>query len=318
VKNVGGAAIQSIMRARTEKGNFQSLDQFYDVIDSRAVNKRVVESLIKSGAMDAFGIPRKQMILRLDHIMEDAARRERNAAQHSLFDLADMEAITQVAPSKDDFDQQEKLLHEKETLGFYISGHPLNKHREVLETFTISIDAIDNTHDGKEVLLGGIVSNIKQVKTRKGDIMAYLELEDLSGMIEITIFPELFRNNMMVISGDAELIIKGRLEVEEETKKMIATEIIPLKDAREALSQRLRVYVYLPGMENQKIDRLKSIVEQYPGDCNLTFVLKKPDQFTADFSPSESFRVRPSRDFVFALEQLLGPNCVEWQNAKIR
>jgi DNA polymerase III subunit alpha len=318
VKNVGGAAIQSIMRARAGNGSFRSLDQFYEFVDPRTVNKRVVESLIKSGAMDSFTTPRKQMILQLDHILEDLARKERNAGQASLFDFTEIEKSINIARANDDFDQQEKLMHEKETLGFYISGHPLNKHREVLETFTISIDAIDSGHDGKEVLLGGIVGNIKQVKTRKGDIMAYLELEDLSGMIEITVFPELYRNNMMSIVGDAELIIKGRLEVEEETRKMIASEIIPLKDAREALSQKLRVFIYLPGMENEKIDRLKSIVEQYPGDCNLTFVLKKPDQFTADLSPSDTFRVRPSRDFVFALEQLLGPNCVEWQNAKIR
>ena len=316
VKNVGSTAIQSIVKARAEKGKFRSLDDFYESIDTRTVNKRVVESLIKCGAMDCFSLPRKQMVLQLDRIMENAARKERNAGQASLFDAAEMSAVSVATISVEDFDSQEKLAHEKEALGFYISGHPLNKHREVLETFTTAIDAIDHAHDGKDVLLGGIVGNIKQVKTRRGDIMAYLEFEDLGGMIEITVFPELYRNNMSVIVSEAELIIKGRMEVEEETKKMIASDIIPLKDAHEALSQRLRVHIYLPGMEDDKIDRLRSIVQEHPGDCNLTFVLKKPDQFIVDFAPSDSFRVRPSRDFVFALEQLLGPNCIEWQSAK--
>ena len=112
------------------------------------------------------------------------------------------------------------------------------------------------------------------------------------------------------------MIVRGRLEIEEETRKLIASDVIPMKNARELLSQQLKVHIYLPGMENEKIDRLKSIVEQYRGDCNLVFILKRPEQFVASLSPSPVFRVRPSRDFVFALEQLLGPNCVEWQTRK--
>jgi len=245
-----------------------------------------------------------------------AARKERNAGQATLFDAEDIPAPRPGTASGEEFDAQERLAHEKESLGFYISGHPLHKYKDVLETFTTQIDALDSNWDAKEALLGGIVSNLKQVKTRKGDTMAYVELEDLTGTIEITVFPDLYRNNMMFISPETELIFKGRLEVEEETKKMIATEVILLQDARETLSQQLKVHIYLPGMENDKINRLKSIIEQYRGDCNLTFVLRKPEQFTADFRPAENFRVRPTRDFVFALEQLLGPNCVEWQSAK--
>ncbi len=315
IKNVGATAIQSITKAR-EEAKFQSLEHFYELVDTRTVNKRVVENLIKSGAMDGFGQPRKQMILQLEQILEDAARKDRHAGQASLFDFADMAPVISRPADTEDFDEHEKLAHEKETMGFYISGHPLHKHKELLDTFTTTLENIDSSWDGKEVLIGGIVGNIKQVKTRRGDIMAYLELEDLTGMIEITMFPDLFRNNMLEIFIEAELIIRGRLEVEEETKKMIAVDVIPLKNARELLSQQLKVHIYLPGMENEKIDRLKSIIEQYRGDCNLVFILKRPEQFTASFSPSPSFRVRPSRDFVFALEQLLGPNCVEWQTGK--
>lgn len=317
VKNVGSTAVESILKAREESKGFTALEQFYDSIDTRTVNKRVVENLIKSGGMDGLNEPRKQMILRLDQIIENSARRERNAAQHSLFDAADLPAARPRTPADNaDFDDQEKLVHEKETLGFYISGHPLHKYREILETFTTQLDAIDTNMDSKEALVGGIVGNVKQVKTRKGDIMAYVELEDLTGMIEITVFPDLYRNNMLLLVSEAEVVIRGRLEVEEETKKMLATDIISLKDAREQLSQQLRVHIYLPGMENEKIDRLKTILEEYRGDCSLTFVLRKPDQFVADFAPGPTFRVRPSRDFVFALEQLLGPNCVEWQTTR--
>jgi DNA polymerase-3 subunit alpha len=296
-------------------GKFDSLEQFYEHMDTRTVNKRVVESLIKSGAMDCFQVPRKYLMQQLDRILEDVARKERHAGQASLFDFG--EVAPQSRPvTGDDFAEHEILAFEKESLGFYISGHPLNKHRELLEIYTTPLENIDTTWDGKEVLLGGIVGAIKQVRTRKGDFMAYLELEDLTGMMEITVFPELFRNNMSEIFPEAELIVRGRLEVEEETRKLIASDIIPMKDARELLSQQLKVHIYLPGMENEKIDRLRSLVEQYRGDCNLIFVLKRPEQFIANLSPSPVFRVRPSRDFVFALEQLLGPNCVEWQTSK--
>jgi DNA polymerase III subunit alpha len=315
IKNVGGTAIESIMKARLECGKFDSLEKFYEKVDTRTVNKRVVESLIKSGAMDTFGVPRKQLIGQLDEILEDVARKERHAGQASLFDFGEI-APARKPMNGEDFAEHEKLAHEKESLGFYISGHPLHKHRDLLETYTSSLESIDIGWDGKEVLLGGIVAGIKQVKTRKGDFMAYLELEDLTGTIEVTVFPELFRNNMAEVSSEAELIIRGRLEVEEETRKLIASDIIPMRDARELLSQQLKVHIYLPGMENEKIDRLKSIVEQHRGDCNLVFLLKRPEHFVACFSPSPAFRVRPSRDFVFALEQLLGPNCVEWQTRK--
>jgi DNA polymerase-3 subunit alpha len=304
------------MKARSQAGKFESLEQFFESIDSRTVNKRVVESLIKAGAMDGFSIPRKQLIAQMEQIQEDIARKERNAGQASLFDFAEMRPAIQQPVAKDDFAEHEKLAHEKETLGFYISGHPLTKYRDILDTYTVMIDAIDNSLDGKEVLLGGIVGTMKQIRTRKGDFMAYVELEDLTGMIEVTIFPDLLKNNVMDIYSEAELIIRGRLEVEDETRKMIATDVIPIKNAREDLSRELKVHVYLPGMETEKIDRLKSIIEEHRGDCNLTFILQKPDIFTADFSPSPAFRVRPSRDFVFALEQLLGPNCVEWQSTK--
>ncbi|HSE41302.1 MAG TPA: OB-fold nucleic acid binding domain-containing protein, partial [Acidobacteriota bacterium] len=206
--------------------------------------------------------------------------------------------------------------HEKETLGFYISGHPLHKHRETLETFTTAIESIDHNWDGREVLVGGIVGHIKQVRTRKGDLMAYVELEDLTGMMETIIFPELYKNNITNIVEEAELIIKGRLDLKEDTMNMIASDIILLKDARELLSQQLMVNVYLPGMENEKIERLRNIIEQYRGDCNLTFILKKPE-FVANLQAGPTFRVRPSRDFVFALEQLLGPDCVEWQTSRL-
>jgi DNA polymerase-3 subunit alpha len=227
-----------------------------------------------------------------------------------------MIATTPKFISMEDFGEQEKLMYEKESLGFYISGHPLQKHKELLETFTLPIESIDSNYDGKEALLGGIVGNVKQVKTRRGDLMAIIELEDLTGMIEITVFPELYKNNLMHVVTESELIVKGRLDLREDSVNMIASELIPLKDAREQLSQQLRVHIYLPGMENQKIERLRLILEEHHGDCNLTFVLKKPEQFVIDFSPASTFRVRPSRDFIFALEQLLGPDCVEWQTAR--
>jgi DNA polymerase-3 subunit alpha len=266
--------------------------------------------------MDCFQISRKQMMRQLDRILENNARKERNAGQASLFEISEMPSPAFVPLDAEEFEEHEKLAHEKETLGFYISGHPLHKHREALETFTVPIETIDTSYDGKDALVGGIVGTIKQVKTRKGDFMAYVELEDLTDTIEITLFPELYRNHMTYIFPEAELIFKGRLEVEEETKKLIAMEIIPLGDAREMLSQQLKVHIYLPGMENEKIERLRSIIEQHRGECRLTFVLKKPDQFAVDLDPAQNFRVRPSRDFVFALEQLLGPNCVEWQSSK--
>ena len=145
--------------------------------------------------------------------------------------------------------------------------------------------------------------------------MAYVELEDLTGMIETIVFPELYKNNMMFIEEEAELILKGRLDLKEDSVSLIATDIIPLKEARENLSQQLKVHIYLPGMENEKIERLRNIVEQYRGDSTLTFVLKKPE-FVADLQAAPTFRVRPSRDFVFATGTASWPRLRQWQTLR--
>ena len=189
IKNVGSGAIDSIIETRKEKGKFSSLREFCESVDIRLVNKRVLESLIKSGACDSLNQNRAAMIEHLPSAMEmgQAKQRDRQLGQSSMFEVfeeerQDAESIS----SQKDWSDHERLKYEKETIGFYVSGHPLKRFANELAWFTDASSAsIRESNTGSEVSLAGIPGKILPKTTRNGDKMAIVTLEDLSGSIEV-------------------------------------------------------------------------------------------------------------------------------------
>jgi DNA polymerase-3 subunit alpha len=205
IKNVGESAVDIILNARDQDGPFTSFVDFCCRLDSQKVNKRVLEGLIKVGAFDSMGISRASLFSVLDQAMDHAATVQRNKreGQTSLFDLAPEDTSAEedkgfgfTIPQKPEWSQIELLQHERELTGFYITDHPLNRHRMAIAHFsTCSTQSLREMKEEREIKLCGVISSLKITTTKKGNRMAYVQLEDLHGTVEAIIFPEAFKNH---------------------------------------------------------------------------------------------------------------------------
>jgi DNA polymerase-3 subunit alpha len=246
VRNVGVGAVEVAIAAREAGGPFTSLGDFCARVDTRLVNQRVIASLIKAGAFDRLG-SRAQMLQTLDAVMERAQRsqRARNEAQTGLFgDLgAAGDSGSAAAPSGSDtvveeFTKDELLTMEREMLGLYISDHPLRQWAPVLERrTTATIAALADLPDRREVTVGGLVATVKRSMTRSGSTMAFVTLEDLTGSIEVLVFPRAYEQHGLSLKRDAVVLLRGKLDVDEQSVKLLCDEVIALPPtAEDALS----------------------------------------------------------------------------------
>ncbi|MBI3999407.1 MAG: DNA polymerase III subunit alpha, partial [Candidatus Omnitrophica bacterium] len=227
VKNVGTAAVQSIIASRKAKGAFRSLYDFCERVDLRLCNRKVLESLIKCGAFDDFKLKRSQLTAILDRVLEVGARtqHDRQRGQLSLLDQLDQHQISpgmgDSVPDLEEWPESQLLGYERELLGFYVSAHPLSKFEKVLKTYTSATTlTLAELKDQEELTIGGIVSTIKEITTKKGDRMAFVGLEDLDGRCEIVVFPEVFRSSITLLHKDATIFIRGKINLRDDTPKV--------------------------------------------------------------------------------------------------
>lgn len=244
IKNLGEAAVQSIIQARQEGGPFKSLLDFCRRVDLRQVNRRIVESLIRAGAFGSLGLYRSQMLQILDEVLENAARhqQEKESGQLSLLDLAaaldaDGGSFVEepVIPQVAEVPESEILAMEKESLGLYLSGHPLTPYQEELRRKVSStIHGLNSLADGARVKLGGVAAAVKRSTTRRGQMMAYLTLEDLTGSVSVLVFPKTYTLVSGLLEQGAVLLVEGRINREEEGIKVFCETVALLRpDARE-------------------------------------------------------------------------------------
>ncbi len=239
VKNVGDAALDSIIEERRQDGPFKSLVEFCSRVDLRRVNRRVVESLIKSGAFDSLSAKRSQLFAILDQALDQAqaAQRDRQSGQISLFTVMDSEITTTystvVLPDIPEWSQKEKLAHEKETVGFYITGHPLENFKDEIKTVAdTELTELAECIDGQPVRVGGIVHAFKDHTSRKGERMGFLTLEDIAGTADIVLFPDVFKQCSHLLETETPLIIQGIIKKDERGDKIIADAVDTLDIAR--------------------------------------------------------------------------------------
>ncbi|MEN8263667.1 MAG: DNA polymerase III subunit alpha, partial [Nitrospirota bacterium] len=232
VKGVGSSAIDAIIEARGS-ATFESLFNFCSSVDTRRVNKKVLESLIKAGAMDSMG-NRAQLWSALPTVMEAAMRfqKEKNIGQESMFEIH--EPAPQQMPNVNEWEDSHRLLMEKEALGFYITGHPLNAYKEKFAELKVtSTTDLPDLQDKKEVLIGGLVRDSKKIQTKKGDLMGYLTVEDLYGTTEVVSFPETFAEAQEIIARDLPIIIAGYTDKTDKGQKIIARKIVSIENDEE-------------------------------------------------------------------------------------
>ncbi|MBU1148334.1 MAG: DNA polymerase III subunit alpha [Candidatus Omnitrophica bacterium] len=266
VKNVGQTAINSIIEAREEHGAFKSLCEFCEYTDSRLVNKKVMESLIKCGAFDSLGFKRAQLMVMLSRAMDIASsiQKEKTSGQMLLFNDRKME---DAPPDIKEWPEGQLLHFEKEMIGFYITGHPLAKYeRELNEYSTANSSELKDLKDGQKVWFGGIINKVKSTVTKRtGERMAIMMIEDLEGKVEALAFPASYKNVSKFIRPNFAVFVSGRLNLKEDRPKIIVEEIIPIEEARTRFTQAISIDLISLGMEEAMLKRLKSVFARHRG-----------------------------------------------------
>ncbi|MHB8811363.1 MAG: DNA polymerase III subunit alpha [Desulfobulbaceae bacterium] len=238
VKNVGEAALISIIEEREARGPYTSLSDFCGRIDSSRVNRKVIESLIKAGAFDSLRCHRAQLLAGLDQAMDQAkaVQRDRLSGQMNLFGVGSSKSsapVTETAlPDVPEWPELRKLAFEKETIGFFLTGHPLEGVITDLQRVTdVPIDKLAGLVDGRAVRVGGLIQSVRELKTKKGERMAAVVLEDMSASVEVVIFPGAFADCGHLLGREEPVVVMGRVQLEERGPKILAESIELLPDA---------------------------------------------------------------------------------------
>ena len=315
IKNVGSKAIDNIIEARQELSRFTSLEQLCENVDMQLANKRVFESLIKSGACDSLGQGRAQMMSELQARMEQgqAEQRDRALGQSSMFDSF-KEDVAEGKPSAEtveEWNDADRLRLEKESIGFYITGHPLDGFTRELAWFTDATSAsIAESGNKKKVSLAGIPIKHLPKTTRKGDKMGIITLEDLQGSVEVILWPEIYVAAQELLLEEVPLLVKGEVDAEGSMPKVIASEVFPLAQANQHFKGKVMIHFRTLGLERETLMAVKEILASHKGniDTRLHFIF--PDNKERVVTVAEELRIKPSDEVLGQIESLLGEDAI--------
>ncbi|MGH9773027.1 MAG: OB-fold nucleic acid binding domain-containing protein, partial [Candidatus Acidiferrales bacterium] len=318
IKNVGQAAIESVLEARNKLGRFEHLFQFCENVDLRLLNKRVIESLIKAGAMDSLGAHRAQMIATLDRAIELGQNRQRQVenGQTGLFSHGSQGASEPAPPASlpvtTEWTETQRLAAEKEVLGFYVTGHPLEKYRDALRSLTPHDSAsLEEAENDTPVTIAGMLTSVRIKPSRKGDLWASATLEDLHGAIELIVFPQALQQIQSLLKPDSALLIRGRLRREENAKpKIMVNEAQPLETAVNKVKPAVLIRLNLGSAPEGLLDNLESVFGAYPGESPIIFELSQSGDFKARLRCRKPAGVNASPEVLTRLQTLCGKEAV--------
>jgi DNA polymerase-3 subunit alpha len=299
VKNVGDAALDAILAEREERGRFISLGDFCQRVDLRKVNRRVIESLIKCGAFDFSEAYRSQMLTVLDECLErsQAVQRRRGEAQLSMWSSAKKE-MEESYPEIDEFPENQLIAFEKETIGFYISRHPLSRYQEEIRKVTDQdTSTLSRLRSGEEVKICGLVSGLKEITTKKGDRMAFLNLEDMKGFVEVILFPEVFKAALPCLRGGDPILVRGALDLSEDHVKIKGLEVHSLPGLTIATDQVLHLKILLSSLTKAQLENLKETIVANKGAYKVLLHLMDGKNQETLIALSDQYKVDPSPEF---------------------
>ncbi|MCG3150248.1 MAG: DNA polymerase III subunit alpha [Verrucomicrobiae bacterium] len=315
IKNVGEIAVQNIIDVRGTAGQFQSLADFCDRVDSRVVNRKVVECLIKCGAFDSVNRQRSQVFAELEYQLNRAAtvQRDRDRGQAALFDVAPVNARKQ-SPGHIPavvWSESEMLGFEKELLGFYVTGHPLSQHAEILRRYELASTAqLATLQDGQATRIGGLISKLTPKLTKQGKPMAIIVLEDLDGAVEVLVFPEAHAKCSVHLKVDAPVFVTGVVNLREDKPKIFADQVIPLTDVPKRFTKAMHIRVPTPTANEGTLDRIHYLLRANAGSVPVMFCFMYPEGKLLFLEAHEQFAVTPTSELIAALEDLLGEEAV--------
>ncbi|MBX3041950.1 MAG: DNA polymerase III subunit alpha, partial [Bdellovibrionaceae bacterium] len=296
IKGVGEGAVQAIVEARESLPDkrFESLEQFFDVLDLKRVNKKVIECLIKGGAFDSFGAHRAQLIAGYQSFLDRAAgaQKDREIGQASLFDLGPSEINNVELPDVKPWTRSAMLAFEKEVLGFFLSDHPLKGFDSLMKMWTTnSVEELPSLAPPpsatpapastpgrrgqggpkRRVIVAGLMVELKEFITKKGTRMAFGRIEDLTGSCELVIFPDTFAKYEAACREEKPILVAGQLEVEEGNPKIMVDSVVPFE---EMMRKAKRMVFHLDKIDVEDFPKLKSLVGENPGPTGVSFEIQ--------------------------------------------
>ncbi|MCU0255719.1 MAG: DNA polymerase III subunit alpha [Vicinamibacterales bacterium] len=327
IRNVGEGAITSLLASRSKRGRVDSLFALCEDLDLRLVNKRVLESLVKAGAMDALAdrpdggpqpvtLGRGRLLASIDRAIEHGNRiqRDQQQGQSQLFAamLAE-EGEPGAIPLADaePLEESQQLAFEKEALGLYMSGHPMSRYLADLKAFGARHSS-EMTGPMADVLMGGIVTAARHGKTKSGGRMAIFQLEDDAGSFEVCVWSEACEKYGSLVQNDAMVVVRGRFERDDESARLVASEIMPMSVVRQRLSREVAVRLAAPPHGRPTFEALADLLARHRGDRRVTLELELrgsggPLRIKAD----APVRVKPSERLVSEVERLCGAGSIE-------
>jgi DNA polymerase III subunit alpha len=315
VRNVGEGMVGHMVAARDEAGPFVDFHDFCERVDTTVLNKRTVESLIKAGAFDSLGHPRQGLLHVHEQIIDQvlAIRRRRDQGEMSFFDLgaADgAEAFDHRVPVPDaEFGKAERLKEEKEMLGLYVSEHPMmSAERALRRHVECTLAELKECREGELRVVGGVVTALSRKYTKRGDLMATFVLEDLGAVMEVMVFPKTMTGFGHLLADDAIVCVKGRLDLRDEQPKLICMDVTRPDLVLDA-GPPVRVRVKLAALSPGKIDRLKEILREHPGDSPVYVHLDGGDKTTV-LQLADDFLVGSSNGLYAELRILFGADSI--------
>ncbi len=319
VKNVGQAAIDALVAARQQQGTFHTLAELANAVDSHLVNRKVFESLIKCGAMDGFGKSRAQLMASLERVMDMAGvlHKDRQRGQLSFFDGvlpgdAPFTVVTDDVQQVEEWSETQRLAYEKELLGFYVTGHPLAKHADLLEAFaTCSISQLGAQRDQDAVLVGGIVTKCKLTVTKKSnERMAIVELEDREGSLEALVFPEAFKKSGQLCRVGQVIFASGRVTLREDKPKILIDELIPIEQVRPRFTRAIQIDLRNRLIDEQFRQTLQNRLAGSAGPVPVYLQFTPPDQKSVTILLGNEFHVTPTDELIDQLVSLCGTGVI--------
>jgi len=313
IKNVGENTVKGILQARESLGRFSSIFEFCESVDARLLNKRVLESLVRSGAMDGLGAHRAQMIAVIDRTMERAQKlqRARESGQHGLFGggATTTAPPPEVLPEVEEWPEHELLAAEYSTLGFFISGHPLDKYAGRLKDLdAVELSTVEGRRNGEEIVVAGIIVQSRPMRSRRGARWAILTLQDRTGVIDALVFPESFQKLEPILKAATPLLVKGRVAVEDVGTRLIVLDARTLDQVTDRAPSLLRVRVDLRALDTGALDRLQELFASRPGRCRVAFELLTSDGTEATLEAGSA--VQADRELVERVREICGTDSV--------
>jgi DNA polymerase-3 subunit alpha len=313
IRNLGPNPVEAIVTARQRAGRFRSLYHFAEEVDLSSINRRILESIIKAGAMDSFGAPRSRMLAALESAMEAGQRatKDRLSGQAGLFglDFAGEEHPDPPLPDLPEWTQEQKLAGEKEMLGIYVTGHPLDPYREKIRDLTPhTTESLEGLARGVEVKVCGILTGIQRRRNKEGKLFAVMRLEDWLGSLEAMVFNTAYETQLPHLAEDKAVMARALVLPEESgPPRLNVQEIIPLELARVNYPTLISIRVGLGAPE--RAEALRELIQRKPGETDIRLRLEKPRDFAVILDLST--KVHPDREFLHEVERICGVEAVE-------